>query len=86
MSQLRCKFLPECTCKSALLEVLRAIEVDFYLLPPESRWLPDGYEDDDVQAGLKSLPLAAPIMIVDCEPIHSGNVKARPTERRFQAF
>lgn len=26
------------------------VEVDFYLLPPEARWLPDGYEDDDVQA------------------------------------
>ena len=24
--------------------------VDFYLLPPEPRWLPDGYDDDDVQA------------------------------------
>ena len=27
-----------------------SVEVDFYLLPPEARWLPDGYEDDDVQA------------------------------------
>lgn len=30
--------------------------VDFYLLPPEARWLPDGYEDDDVQANRAEIP------------------------------
>ncbi|CAK9093847.1 unnamed protein product [Durusdinium trenchii] len=28
----------------------------FYLLPPEPRWLPDGYEDDDVQANRAEIP------------------------------
>ena len=32
------------------VESVESVEVDFYLLPPEARWLPDGYEDDDVQA------------------------------------
>lgn len=30
--------------------------IDFYLLPPEPRWLPDGYSDDDVQANRAEIP------------------------------
>ncbi|CAJ1432756.1 unnamed protein product [Effrenium voratum] len=29
---------------------------NFYLLPPEPRWLPDGYDDDDVQANRAEIP------------------------------
>lgn len=30
--------------------------IDFYLLPPEPRWLPDGYGDDDMQANRAEIP------------------------------
>ena len=60
----------------------RHSKVDFYLLPPEPRWLPDGYEDDDVQ--VIGRPMHA-LLCYDATRCHISlaDVETRPTERRF---
>ena len=58
-----------------LFESVEFVEVDFYLLPPEARWLPDGYEDDDVQA--------LGWMLIPCENQHVVSTKRGPRPSSF---
>jgi len=44
--------------------------LQFYLLPPEPRWLPDGYDDDDIQANRAEIPSLLELLDVKrrCQP------------------